>query len=67
MINQITEDLKQAMKSQNKPKIIGLYRNYDDVGRFNAIQTNDYFGIIYKDENNLYRLSILKNVIHNIL
>ena len=24
MINQITEDLKQAMKSQNKPKIIGL-------------------------------------------
>ena len=42
---------------------IGLYRNYDDVGRFNAIQTNDYFGIIYKDENNLYRLSILKNVI----
>ena len=62
--NTIRKIIEQRSSSEpNKPKIIGLYRNYDDVGRFNAIQTNDYFGIIYKDENNLYRLSILKNVI----
>ena len=35
MINQITEDLKQAMKSQNKPKIIGL-RNI--LGKLKAVQ-----------------------------
>ena len=35
MINQITEDLKRAMKSQNKPKIIGL-RNI--LGKLKAVQ-----------------------------
>ena len=35
MIYQITEDLKRAMKSQNKPKIIGL-RNI--LGKLKAVQ-----------------------------
>ena len=43
--NTIRKIIEQRNSSEpNKPKIIGLYRNYDDVGRFNAIQTNDYFG-----------------------
>ena len=44
---QLKKFLEQRNSSEpNKPKITGLYRNYDDVGRFNAIQTNDYFGLI---------------------